>query len=514
MSRVLRLPNRVDTMSLLRPRAPAPLLGGSPTLGWDDHRTFLGAPTAFPMDRVARARADGSLEPVAPRSLSEVPRIYTFVHGWAPGSQAAADLIHASTGTEPRAWDDGIVDLYGVSLRDSFIPVLSAVAAADPEAAVLWFSWVDESATEGEMFAGAQSLAHTQINGARLANALVIACAGPPQRLQLIGHSHGGVVATHAALALPQAPDQLTLLDCPENWLSRVGGSAGLLAEVLPRLEPGRGPGQVFVDSYNSMFGRSYHRHPGLSEVVDVRLPEALFERGPRDAVGDAHDYSLAWYGQTARSADPRCGFGWSVLAAERSAEGPSGAAHFDPEDLEAGYMVQGDNAPVVTSRRPARKKLLREESADFGVGTLELTAERPDVLISVELTDVDLVEFDYQINDGDRRTRVEGAVNRVPGFSGAGGALEVPAWGQYLRIPGNRDFTVPIRIQFRLVEPASNSTATISGVRAVRTGVRTRNYDSSRTAVAIGATGVVVGAVGTLAVQHLVRAVRGQLER
>jgi hypothetical protein len=89
-----------------------------------------------------------------------------------------------------------------------------------------------------------------------------------------------------------------------------------------------------------------------------------------------------------------------------------------------------------------------------------------------------------------------------------------VPAWGQYLRIPGNRDFTVPIRIQFRLVEPASNSTATISGVRAVRTGVRTRNYDSSRTAVAIGATGVVVGAVGTLAVQHLVRAVRGQLER
>ena len=142
------------------------------------------------------------------------------------------------------------------------------------------------------------------------------------------------------------------------------------------------------------------------------------------------------------------------------------------------------------------------------------MTAERPDVLISVELTDVDLVEFDYQINDGDRRTRVEGAVNRVPGFSGAGGALEVPAWGQYLRIPGNRDFTVPIRIQFRLVEPAANSTATISGVRAVRTGVRTRNYDSSRTAVAIGATGVVVGAVGTLAVQHLVRAVRGRLER
>ncbi len=493
-------------MPILRPSSPVPLLGSPPELGWDDHRPFLGAPTASPVTRLVRARSDGSLEPVSRGSLAQVPRVYAFVHGWAPGSQAVADLIRARTGAQPRAWDDGIVDMYGVSFQDSFIPVLSAYAARDPESAVLWFSWVDESATEGEVFAGKYSLSHTQINGARLAHALVSACTGPPRRVQLIGHSHGGVVATHAALALPRPPDQLTLLDCPEDWFSRVGGSAGLLAEVLPRLEPGRGPGQVLVDSYTSMFGRSYHRHPGLSDVVDVRLIGSLLQRGERDAVGRAHEYALAWFGQTARSADPKCGAGWSVLAAESSSGAGTDGRQYDPADLAAGYVVHGSGSPVATSRRAATPRSAHRVVADLGVGTLELSTARPDVLINVALADVDLVEFDYRINDGQLRTRVEGAVNRIPGFSGPGGELEVPAWGRYLRIPGGRDATGPVRLHFRLLEPTQASTATISGIRAVRTGVRTRNYDSSHMAAAIGAAGVVTGAVGTLTVQRLAR--------
>ena len=146
-----------------------PLILGSPTAGWDDHRPFLGAETARPVERLVRARADGSLEPVSIGSLAGVDRIYACVHGWAPGSQTAADLIRAHTGAEPRAWDDGMVDMYGFSLAESFNPLLAALAASDPQAAVVWFSWVDESATAGEVFAGAQSLSHTQINGARLA---------------------------------------------------------------------------------------------------------------------------------------------------------------------------------------------------------------------------------------------------------------------------------------------------------------------------------------------------------
>lgn len=450
-------------------------------------------------------------------SLSGVPRIYAAVHGWAPGSQSAADLIHAQTGNEARAWDDGMVDLFGFSIADSFIPLLSAIAAQDPDAAVLWFSWVDESATAGEVFAGGESLKHTHINGARLAHALVGACSGDLPPVQLIGHSHGGVVATNAALSLPSAPTQLTLLDCPEDWFSRVGGSAGLLAQILPRLEPGRDPGHVFVDSYTSMFGRPYHRHAGLSEVVDVRLGGGLRRRDSRGAVGDAHEYALEWYTATAQSDDPKCGFGWSVLGAQRAAEaGHADAgnadAGFDPEDLAAGYVVGGQLAPVTVTRRPPVPTQPLHETVPLGVGELELTAERPDVSISVTLTETDLVDFDYQVSRAARRTRVEGAVERVLAFSGPAGEFEVPSWGRYLRIPGNRDTSFPVMIHFRLVDAEPDSAATIRRLSAVRTGSRTRNYDSTSSALTVGLVGAVVGSVGTLAIQGAARAVRRRL--
>lgn len=482
---------------------------GVPTLGWDDHRPFLGAPTVSPSNRLARVRADGSMEPVPLGSLSGVRRIYAAVHGWAPGSQSAADLIHAQTGHEPRAWDDGMVDLFGFSIADSFIPLLSAIAAHDPDAAVLWFSWVDESATAGEVFAGGESLKHTHVNGARLAHALVGACSRDLPPVQLIGHSHGGVVATHAALSLPSAPAQLTLLDCPEDWFSRVGGSAGLLAQILPRLEPGRDPGHVFVDSYTSMFGRPYHRHAGLSEVVDVRLAGGLRRRDSRGAVGDAHEYALEWYTASAQSDDPKCGFGWSVLAAHRAAEAGDHHDGFNPADLAAGYLVGGQHAPLAVSRRPRFPTKPLRETVPLGTGELELTAERPDASISVTLSETDLVDFHYEVRGAARRTRVEGAVERVLAFSGPAGEFEVPQWGRYLRIPGNRVTSFPVMIQFRLVDAEPDSAATISELRAVRTGSRTRNYDSTSTALTVGLVGAAVGSVGTLAIQVAARAVR-----
>jgi hypothetical protein len=483
----------------------SPPTAGPATLGWDDHRPFVGSPASHPLDRLVRVRADGTLEPVPKGSLTGVPRIYCAVHGWAPGSQAAADLIRAQTGADARAWDEGMVDLFGFRILDSFMPLLTAVAARDPQAAVLWFSWIDDSATEGQVFASRHSLERTHINGARLAMALVAASSARLPPLHLIGHSHGCVVASHAALALPEAPAQLTLLDCPEDWFSRVGGAAGLLAEVLPRLEPGRSAGRVFIDSYTAMFGRWYHRFPGLSEVVDVGLVGALRHRDSRGAVGDAHEYALEWYAQTAGSDAAQSGFGWSVLAAARD-----GTA-FDPVALDAGYVVRGDRRPVAVARRPATPALPQYEEISLGVGEIVLTPDRPDVLVGVTLSGVDLVEFDYQISDPAPHSRVQGAVGRILAFSGASGEYQVPSWGCYLRVPGGRDTSVPLMLQFRLADPAAGTSATIRGLRGVRTGVRTHNYDVTGTAVAIALVGAVAGAAATLAVQAMARSLRNR---
>lgn len=483
----------------------SPPTAGPPTLGWDDHRPFIAGPASHPLERLVRVRADGTLEPVAEASLADLPRIYCAVHGWAPGSQAAADLIRAQTGADARAWDEGMVDLYGFRILDSFLPLLTAIAARDPQAAVLWFSWVDDSATEGQVFASRRSLERTHINGARLAMALVAAASAELPPLQLIGHSHGCVVASHAALALPDAPAQLTLLDCPEDWFSRVGGAAGLLAQILPRLEPGRAAGRVLIDSYTSMFGRSYHRFPGLSDVVDVRLAGALRRRDSRGAVGDAHEYALEWYAETAGSDAPHSGFGWSVLAA--AARGTA----FDPAALDAGYLVRGDRRPVTVARRPAAPAPPQYEETPLGVGEIELTPDRPDVLVSLPLSEADLVEFDYQISHPEPHSRVQGAVGRILAFSGAAGEYQVPSWGCYLRVPGGRDTSVPLMIQFRLVDAGPQTTATIRGLRGVRTGVRTHNYDVMSTAVSVALVGAVAGSAATLAVQAIARAVRGR---
>ncbi len=488
------------------PPADRPALGPI-TVGWDDHRPFVGIPTTDPLARLARVSAGGELSAVAAGALAGSPRVYAFVHGWAPGSQATGDLIQARTGGPARAWDDGVVDMYGVSLTDAYLPLLSALAERDPEAAVLWFSWVDESATDSQVLSARDSLARTQINGSRLAMALVEACGGRLPRVQLIGHSHGSVVATHAAVALRTAPDQLTLLDCPEDWFSRAGGAAGLLADILPRLEPGRGSGQVLVDSYASWFGRPYHRHAGLADVVDVRLAAPIRRTDDRDFVGFAHEYAVAWYADTVRAQDPACGFGWSLLGAQLP-----DAPEFDPQALAAGYLARGDSAPRAVVARPAQRP---PDSAltPLGLGRLRLSAERPDVLIGTPLPDTDLVEFDYHVTNPGPGTRIEAAVQRVLVFSGGAGPLYVPERGRYLRVPATMEPSVPVLLQFRLVDPGPETTVTISDLHAVRT-TAARNYDATRTTMAVGMLGAGMGAAATLAAVGVVSALRRRAGR
>ena len=148
-----------------------------------------------------------------------------------------------------------------------------------------------------------------------------------------------------------------------------------------------------------------------------------------------------------------------------------------------------------------------------MGVGEIELSADRPDVLIAVALPDADLVEFDYQLAEPGRRSRVEGAVQRGLAFTGAAGLIEVPARGRYLRIPDDRDPSAPILIQFRLAEPELSTTATIRGLQALRAG-RTRNYDTTRTTVTAAAIGAIAGSAATLAVQGLGLAIRRGLAK
>jgi hypothetical protein len=206
----------------------------------------------------------------------------------------------------------------------------------------------------------------------------------------------------------------------------------------------------------------------------------------------------------------PRSGFGWSVIAARRGDEADPGA--FDPQRLAAEYVVNGGRSPVVLFRRPEVPTRPHHESIPLPVGELDLTPDRPDVVVSVPLSAADLIEFDYRIARAARPTRVQGAVGRTLAFSGASGDFEVPAAGRYLRIPGSRDTSVPVMIQFRLVDPDPDSVATIRDLRAVRTGTRTRNYDSTRTAAAIGLAGVVVGSAATLAAQAVSRGIRARM--
>ena len=243
--------------------------------------------------------------------------LHVFAHGWQPGYRVRERLL-ATVEDVPAlpAWDRRLVDTTGRPLIDDYIELLDALAALGRQHTVLWYSWLDESATDADLFQAFRSRQATQVNGRRLALALHHSGAtGSAARLHLIGHSHGSAVVTHAAAALVRSPDQLTLLDAPEDPISRVGGASDLIDVVLPRLGPGRRPGQTFVDSYASAFGRPYHRRPGLSEVVDVQLGAPwTWSRDALRVINAAHLYPVQWYARSVREPDRGVGYGWSPL--------------------------------------------------------------------------------------------------------------------------------------------------------------------------------------------------------
>jgi hypothetical protein len=498
---------RIRVTDYLEHDAPLPPIA----VGRDDHRPFYGTTELPELQRLARyspirsaeeaegmpPEEVGAFSPVDVDDLEDVPRVYVFVHGWVPGSRSTADLMFAQRGDIAMAWDAQVTNVVGETMVDSYTPLLDALSDRDPEAAVLWFSWVDQSGTDIGLFSARQSLRNTEVNGRRLATALSAALGENTPQIHLIGHSHGCVVSTHAALSLPSLPQHLTLLDCPEGWFSRAGGAAGLLDDILPRLQPGRGTGQVFVDSYISMFGRAYHDQPGLADVVDVWLRPQFSPSEEASAVSQAHQYPVRWYAESVTDPDADVGFAWSPL---------HGA---DNAGLAASYLKVGRGHTLqISSRRPEPTTPQVQSRSQVTVNVdAELTRSEPDLLLSMSPgKDTSLLEFDYEIRRPGRSTRLEAAVDRQLCFVAAAHP-QVHARGRYLRINAEEDQTT--LVQFRLVNPGLFTTVSINRIRLIRTHRRPRNYDDWGASATFAMLGAAAGSAATLLLVGVVVAVR-----
>ncbi len=290
------------------------------------------------------SRTDPSpyFQSVAPGSLvggSNPPTIYVLAHGWAPGYRAA---VNAAGGN--LLWWDPNASANGIWTSDwAWSPVtapleppftvnttgvLQSIAAFDPNAVILAYSWIDDSATDSgdlnldEVYG---SEAYTHVNGIRLANALEQAIASsfwnaPSGLLRIIGHSHGSKAATVAALTLQHRGRRvahLTICDAPESELTLEVNGSNLLGFYLEQMQIANPSydcaGGAFLDNYASYFGVSYAGTPNLGNIVEVALdPSKLYAW---DDPSNRHSYAAAWYGGAASGAasqgEPAFGLAW-----------------------------------------------------------------------------------------------------------------------------------------------------------------------------------------------------------
>ncbi len=523
-----------SVLGRLRPSEPAEAAVGPVTIGRGDRRPFAGDSPLQPLDRLARYVPDGVSDesgtwtssvrdllgmetraagdqpdlappqrfaPVHRGDLTDVERVYVFVHGWVPGSRSVAEEMFIEQGETALAWDDRVANVAGLSLVELYEPLLAALTKRDPEAAVLWYSWVDQSGTDTELFAARSSLSNTGINGRRLAAALTWAIGQGSPGVHLIGHSHGSVVATYAALALGQPVAHLTLLDCPEDWFSRAGGAAGLLPTILPRLRPGRGPRVTFVDAYASMFGRSYHDDPGLAEVVDVRLAPLVRRSDPAAPVSQAHQFPVSWYANTVTDEEAVGGFAWSPLHG------------FDTAQLGTAYLSSSKGRMTELIRRRSQPRVVEGPEQVLTViesPPQELSRRSPDVAYVLVLPDdAQAVEFDLSFDRPAADTRVDVAVNGQLTCTGYASA-PLPVRGRFVRVAPGRT-----NVHFRLVDPGLLTSATVSRVRVRRGhGLRRINLDDTGAAARIAAAGAVAGALAMAGVFAVGLGIRAGMRR
>jgi hypothetical protein len=464
-----------------------------------------------PLSRLSRFDGE-TFHPVAEGSIT-TPFVQVFVHGWQPGFRLQ-ERLHAVTDVVQAlpAWDPRLIDTTGRTLISYYLPLLEALAGLGEDHTVLWYSWLDEAATDADLLLAFRSRQATQINGRRLALALQQACGrptvgGPEPRLQLIGHSHGSAVAVHAAVSLVRPPAQVTLLDAPESSISRFSGAANLIELVLPRLRPGRGSTRPFVDSYSSVFGRPYHRKLGLTDVVDVALtPGRPPERHPIRAINWAHLYAVDWYARSVREAGRGVGYGWSPLRGG------------DLESLSSFYYSPQPYRPLDLHRRrdlprlgAAKRLALRPTRRSPVEGaSLQLSPAVPAAaLILHSLPGEGLIEFDLAMVDGDGTEQIQIDVDAVPAFL-MQGRFPVPRAGRYVLLsdgrPGDHLLTARLSVDPSSVDPSSVHPSSASPPRVSLTNITVVSWPGAaagfsiqRAALATFWAGAATGSLATL---------------
>ncbi len=360
------------------PFAPGGSLAATSSVSESTSSPGFGAPpptTATPLTPIQRLgyydKSTGqfvSIKANDPRLVGK--DVYVIVHGWAPGydqwvAAAAAKgqtLLWWNTFPTQLGYDPTISG--GLPPDSNFLldgntvggvvvnptGLAQTLAFLDPNAAVLAYSWIDESATPNDLLDASPAEAKTALNGERLAEALSQALGTTfTGKLQLIGHSFGSKVATVAAAALTQdkAADvdvnQLTILDSPEDPGSSFGeglaydGAVNYNWYFLQNVNVDKADSNgTFVDNYISYLDEPYsniaYTPSNLGNVVDVKLNPLVYSA---DDPGDKHSYAAQWY---AGSAWPTITYGnrvgryWSPLVPDNL-----GLTN-PPADLQSSY--------------------------------------------------------------------------------------------------------------------------------------------------------------------------------
>jgi pimeloyl-ACP methyl ester carboxylesterase len=252
-----------------------------------------------PIERLGRFEGSEFI-PIEPGSIPP-SHLYVITHGWEPGWDRAI-----AENPDLRCWQDPECEPWMRSLAQ-------VILDSDPHAIVLSYSWLDDAATMRVMFAQRNALANTDRQGRWMAEAITQALGDDfidrSGRMHFVGHSYGARVIALAAFYLPKRPQSLTLFDPPDAPLAGVMGGQTHLADLLGKLNIGRGEGEIFVDNYVSMVGRQYRWQPRLASVIDVVLTAPYSQLSYRDR----HLYPMSFYAQTG---DEEFGLGWSPLIA------------------------------------------------------------------------------------------------------------------------------------------------------------------------------------------------------
>ena len=165
-------------------------------------------------------------------STTTPDNVYVIAHGWAPGYLDWVKNIQQQKGNPlPLSWNtwqgnaekppDGATTpwLYQpsktkfgfTSFTISDKGLAQQILSVDPNATVIAYSWIDDSATPTGIFGIPKDPEHsegyTTMNGMRMAEGIMEALSTNYSqglgKVHLIGHSHGARVATEAALASP-----------------------------------------------------------------------------------------------------------------------------------------------------------------------------------------------------------------------------------------------------------------------------------------------------------------------